>query len=180
METTEKEFIFSERGKGQPYDKRLIKQVIDQLREGVPRREVMQKYGMVQDTLIRWIQKYAPDLPQYKSYSTAEKRTVVRAVASGGMTFKQAKIAFNITHESMIRRWAKDFKEENIDLSSFTPKEMPKKKADLTDNSELKALRKALEQEVLKNKALNTMIDIAEQQLKIDIRKKSGARQSSK
>jgi hypothetical protein len=32
----------------------------------------------------------------------------------------------------------------------------------------------------LKLKALNTLIDVAEEQLKIDIRKKSGARQSSK
>ena len=30
----------------------------------------------------------------------------------------------------------------------------------------------------LKIKALNTLIDVAEEQLKIDIRKKSGARQS--
>jgi len=40
------------------------------------------------------------------------------------------------------------------------------------------ALQKALEETELKIKALNTLIDVAEEQLKIDIRKKSGARQS--
>ena len=40
------------------------------------------------------------------------------------------------------------------------------------------ALQKALEEAELKIKALNTLIDVAEEQLKIDIRKKSGARQS--
>jgi transposase len=42
------------------------------------------------------------------------------------------------------------------------------------------ALQKALEEAELKLKALNILIDVAEEQLKIDIRKKSGARQSSK
>ena len=41
-----------------------------------------------------------------------------------------------------------------------------------------KLLQEALEYEQLKNRALNTLIDVAEEQLKISIRKKSGARQS--
>ena len=40
------------------------------------------------------------------------------------------------------------------------------------------ALEKALQEAELKIKALNTLIDVAEDQLKIDIRKKSGAKQS--
>jgi hypothetical protein len=40
------------------------------------------------------------------------------------------------------------------------------------------ALQKALREAELKIKALNTLIDVAEEQLKIDIRKKSGAKQS--
>jgi len=46
--------------------------------------------------------------------------------------------------------------------------------------AEAEALKKALEEAQMKIKALNTLIDVAEDQLKIDIRKKSGARQSSK
>ncbi|MBK7245556.1 MAG: hypothetical protein IPH98_17230 [Saprospiraceae bacterium] len=42
------------------------------------------------------------------------------------------------------------------------------------------ALEKALEEAELKIKALNTLIDLAEEQLNIDIRKKSGAKQSLK
>ena len=40
------------------------------------------------------------------------------------------------------------------------------------------ALQKALQEAELKIKALNTLIDVAEEQLKISIRKKSGAKQS--
>ena len=57
---------------------------------------------------------------------------------------------------------------------------MSSKRPTTSDSEEIKALKKALEEANLNNKALNTMIDIAEQQLKIDIRKKSGAKQSSK
>ena len=46
--------------------------------------------------------------------------------------------------------------------------------------AQTEALQKALEEAELKIKALNTLIDVAEEQLKIDIRKKSGTKQSSK
>ena len=43
---------------------------------------------------------------------------------------------------------------------------------------EKEALLQALKEAELKIKALNTLIDVAKDQLKIDIRKKSGAKQS--
>jgi len=41
---------------------------------------------------------------------------------------------------------------------------------------EVKQLQKALRKAQLHNKLLNAIIDIAEEQLKVDIRKKSGAK----
>jgi transposase-like protein len=43
---------------------------------------------------------------------------------------------------------------------------------------DVKALKEALRKERLKNELLNTVIDIASKELGIDIRKKSGTRQS--
>ena len=57
---------------------------------------------------------------------------------------------------------------------------MGNKTTDQHDSPEVRALKKALEEANLKVRALDTLIDIAEQQLKIDIRKKSGAKRSSK
>jgi len=45
-------------------------------------------------------------------------------------------------------------------------------------DSERAALKKALEDSQVKISALNTLIDVAEDQFKIKIRKKAGARQS--
>ncbi|SMD16017.1 helix-turn-helix domain-containing protein [Pedobacter nyackensis] len=176
----ETEFIYSERSnKQQKFDKRLIEHIVQLVEQGVPRRDLIQQYGMASCTLIDWIHRYSSKVSKYKSYTQAEKRSVVRAIESG-MSVKQAQIAFNISYPSVIRRWLKEFKEENAELSVSKPIEVAKKTADTSEDLELKALKKALEEANLKIRALDTMIDIAEEQLKIDIRKKSGARQSSK
>lgn len=180
METTETEFIFTKRiSKKQRYDKRLILHIVHLADQGTPRRDLIQQYGMSSCTLSDWIHRYSSAVVKPKRYSVAERRSVIRAVESG-MSIKQAQIAFKISYPSVIRGWIKKFKAENADLSVSNPIEVAKKTPETSQTLELKALRKALEEANLKNRALNTMIDIAEEQLKIDIRKKSGARQSSK
>lgn len=180
MEIKETELIYSERSsKQQKFDKRLIDHIVRLAEQGTPRRDLIQKYGMAGCTLGDWMRRYSSKVSKYKSYTAAEKRSVVRAVESG-MSVRQAQIAFNISYPSVIRGWIKKCKEENTELSVSKPITVAKKISEVSAELELKALKKALEGEILKNRALNTMIDIAEEQLKIDIRKKSGARQSSK
>lgn len=180
METKETEFIFTARTSNrQFFDKRLIRHIVDLVEQGVPRRDLIEQYGMSRGTLINWIANGGPGGKRHKVYSMAEKRSVVRAVELG-MSVKHAQIAFHISSAGLIRRWIKNFKEENAELSSSNPLQVAKKITDRSEKTELEALQRALEEEILKNRALNTMIDIAEQQLKIDIRKKSGAKQSSK
>jgi transposase len=118
-------------------------------------------------------------LEKRKVYSTAEKRSVVRAVQAG-MRVSEAMVAYNISSRSTIRSWINAFSKENMEISSSKPTEMPKKITPETENAAIKALKMELAEANLKIKALDTMIDIAEEHLKIDIRKKSGARQSSK
>jgi len=180
METKETELIYSERtSKQQRFDKRLILHIVHLVEQGTPRRDLMDQYGMASCTLGDWIRRYSSKVSKYKSYTVSEKRSVVRAVESG-MSVKQAQIVFNISYPSVIRGWIKKFTSENAELSGFKTIEVPKKTPETSEALELKALKKALEEANLKIRALDTMIDIAEDQLKIDIRKKSGARQSSK
>ncbi len=56
-------------------------------------------------------------------------------------------------------------------------KESSKPQQERELEQKLKILEKELEHEKLRTRALNTMIDIAEKELKISIRKKSGAKQ---
>ena len=68
---------------------------------------------------------------------------------------------------------------ENVELAAYDPFEMKDKPVDTTGlDPEKEALKKALEDAQLKISALNTLIDVAEDQFKIKIRKKAGARQS--
>ena len=54
------------------------------------------------------------------------------------------------------------------------------KKPDVPLPTDITELQRELAKERLKNQLLNAMIDIAEKELKIPIRKKSGTKQSSK
>lgn len=180
MDTKETEFEFQFRTSNkQSFDKRLISHIIELLNQGMPRRDLIERYGVCSATLTRWLRGHHLDVTTRKSYTSSEKRSVVRAIESG-MTVNQAQSAFKISSPSVIQRWVKKFKEENTELVDLKPIEVAKKVAEISEETDLRALKKALEEANLKIKALDTMIDIAEEQLKIDIRKKSGARQSSK
>lgn len=179
METEETSFIFSSRSNTrQGFDKRLICHIVNLVEQGVPRRDLIREYGMSSKSLDVWLTKHGYRSKK-RSYSPAERRSVVRAIESG-MSFKEAQVVFNVSCRSSIKNWIKRFKEENTELSVYNPLELAKKTTETSEDLELKALKKALEEANLKIRALDTLIDIAEEQLKIDIRKKSGARQSSK
>ena len=56
METTETEFIFTGRSsKNQKFDKRLVEHIVRLVEQGVPRKDIMQEYGMSSWTLTDWI-----------------------------------------------------------------------------------------------------------------------------
>lgn len=114
--------------------------------------------------------------------SDDKKLQVVQEYLNTDITQKELLIKYNLGGKQNINNWIRKF-----GLSSSTKVQIYKKRTmtDKTDkyiydrSSELiiKKLEKELEHERLKNLALNTVIDIAEEDLKINIRKKSGAKQ---
>lgn len=114
-----------------------------------------------------------------KIYTNLQKRTVVTAIEQGRMSIKEAQTAYGVKNEKIIRNWLAQYKTEKVELCIITEPVMAKKTKPFS-TAQAEALKKALEEAELKIKALNTLIDVAEEQLKIDIRKKSGAKQSSK
>jgi transposase-like protein len=110
-----------------------------------------------------------------KTISKTEKRWIVRELQSGRMTIGQAREQFELQSKypvQLLKRWIKQYSSDIVlTLPVMTEKE--KQKLDAA-NKRLKQLEKQLEDAQMKNIALETMIDIAEEQLKIVIRKKSG------
>ena len=168
------------------YDKRLIAQVLEQIRDGVPRRQICDQYNIKMGTLKSWIEKDRLGIGSEnlnRTVSNQVKRSVVRAIENGRLSVREAQIIHGIRSASAIRKWMAQFQQENDELAIVKDSGMKKKKhtqGNSTDNSQdIKALQKALEEAQLKVAALNTLIDVAEEQLKINIIKKPVAKQSN-
>lgn len=89
----------------------------------------------------------------------------------------EARDHFKLGHDykRIIRNWQSKYSEKfNLSLQAMSTKEQ-------TDIKKLEKriteLEKKLEEAKMKNVALNTLIDIVEQDYKLEIRKKSGPRQ---
>lgn len=117
-------------------------------------------------------------MEEQKTIGNSKKRWLVREIESGRMTVGEAKEhveMFSKDPASLIRAWQKKFSPEiSFTLPVMTEKE--KQKLDAAQKR-MKELEKQLENAQMKNIALETMIDIAEEQLRISIRKKSGPKQ---
>lgn len=141
-------------------------------------KAVMARYRISDKTLANWRKQFSqthkPVTPRV--YKFSEKRSVLRAIEKG-MSVSDAAIAFGIRNSGSIREWIKQTKAENADLSAIA---MKKARQQEPKDQDLEALRQQLAEAQLKIKALETLIDVAEEHLKIDIRKKPGARQSPK
>lgn len=162
------------------YDKRLIREIVKQVENDMPRAEAIATYGMSRQSLDRWMKVYGSEAylnSRPRQFKDSERRSMVRAIKSG-MSLADAESTFGV-NRTTLRGWIVKFAENN-DLGGSNPVVMSKKPTDTLTSDEVRALQKALAEEKLKVAGLNTLIDIAEEHLKIDIRKKSGAKQSSK
>lgn len=164
------------------YDRRFILEVIKEIEEGLPVQAACTKYHLNKASVRRWLSD--PGFRHFKSrrrfFSVVDKRSIVRAIRREGLNYKEAAIAFQISVKA-IQNWEKEFAAENAELGTCNQETLNKKKTEppvSTDNEQMQQLRHQLAEARLKIAALNTLIDVAEQQLKIEIRKKPGARQS--
>lgn len=108
----------------------------------------------------------------------AFRRWLVREILSGRMTRKEAMDRFDFGNNSPRKTldwWMKQYSPSiPVTLPVMSEKERQKLEA---LQKQVKELEKQLENAQMKNVALETMIDVAEEQLKIKIRKKPGPKQ---
>jgi transposase len=114
-------------------------------------------------------------------YSDEFKKTVVDEVLTGILSKEEARYKYGIKGNSAILNWIRKFDGYNKSKSMKSKKNPVKSgKSDEELEAENARLKQELDIEQLRNRALNVMIDIAENQFKIPIRKKPGAKQSKK
>jgi transposase len=119
---------------------------------------------------------------EVNSYTDDFKLKVVQEYLMSETTFDRLQKKYGIRSGSCITQWIRKF-----DLESPTKEEIELEKTMREQNQitpreqelelEIRQLKKDLERERLRTLALNTMINIAERDLKIKVRKNSGAKQ---
>lgn len=109
-----------------------------------------------------------------RDYNLGFKLAVVSQVEKGELTYKQAQKLYGIQGRSTVLVWLR--KHGNLDWSK--PALLMKSKSKETPSQKIKRLERELEDEKLRNKILNTMIDISDSQYGTAIRKKYSSQQS--
>ena len=112
------------------------------------------------------------------TYEVAFRRWLVRELEEERMTVSEAIERFNFNPASgrtLLSDWRKKYAPEMVlNLPVMTEKERQKVE---TLQKRLREAEQQLEHAQMKNIALETLIDVAEDKLKISIRKKPGAKQ---
>ena len=111
-------------------------------------------------------------------YSDSFRRMVVEEVLSGSIYIAGAAKKYGIAHRSTVSSWIK-WHQNNADIELPKPPSMNEKETDRPEgeSEQIRELKAALELAKLKIIGLETLIDVAEEQLNIDIRKKPGTKQ---
>lgn len=119
-------------------------------------------------------EKFKNDLPEGE-YEVAFRRWLVRELNDKKLTRSEAAATFNLSGHSLLHDWVKKYSDAHeLPLPVMTAQEKLELQALKKRNKELE---KKHESDLMHIKALNTFIDIAEEQLNINIRKKSGTKQ---
>lgn len=114
---------------------------------------------------------------RYKLYEESLKRQVVREVQQGLISKEEAKRKYSIPGHGTVLNWIRKFEEQDptknrsMDYKNSDKEELIKR---------IKQLELELEDEQLRAEGYSKMIDIAEEQLNITIRKKSTTKQSKR
>ena len=116
-----------------------------------------------------------------RTYSDEFKQKVLQAIIEDGLMPTEIVRRFGVKNESTVRNWINKYNQNLLSL--------PEKQDNISDMQELskedlekkvKDLEKQLSYEKMKSEAFDTMIKIAEKELKISIRKKSDTKQFKK
>lgn len=151
------------------------KALVAQVEAGALQNVVAKAHNIAVSSLAQWIKQYASAsflANMRKRHDRSLIATTIRAIREGRLTIKEAAIQ-NDVHMVTVRSWIKKAKQKDADL--FPALCEPAVPIDPSDTES--QLRQELEAARLKIRALETMIEVAENELQIPIRKKPGAKQ---
>lgn len=128
--------------------------------------------------LTDYMEGFQVPATNYQDYENSFRRWLVSEIDGERMSMQEARDRFGlhrINYKAIIRRWQDLYSEPfHLSLATMTTKE----RTDIKQlEKRIKELEAQLELAQMKNVALETVVDIAEQDYKLDIRKKYGPKQ---
>ena len=129
-----------------------------------------------------WYETREVELKSY-NFTDDDRILIVREYLESGLPADDIITKYHISNRSVLFSWMDKFLNRNDSLPLLSEPSNFEDMAKTTDEllkekeAEIKRLRKALELEKLRSHAFSTMIDVAEQNFNIPIRKKAGTKQ---
>jgi transposase len=149
----------------------------------ISQEEFCKQYNISPTSIRNWqlqIERAPEDLKSISPrphHTEGFKLQVVKEVVMGGLSFVEAQKKYNIASRNTVVEWCKRYSDQIGGIKIQSPMKKNKEDSPQPQDDRIAQLEKALEDSNLKNLALETMINIAEKELKINIRKKSGTKQ---
>ena len=111
-------------------------------------------------------------------YSETFRIHVVSEVENGRLSVAEVNRKYNIAGHTTVSKWCRKYGKNTNKQINLKGTVMAKEEHEIIRlHNEIKALKANLDDERMKNVVLETMVDIAEKELEIPIRKKYGAKQ---
>ena len=172
-----------ERKKGARRSENQKKAAVRDLESGkYTRLQVMEKYKILSDSsLLGWCQLYAIDKSKYlrkKRHSVSTKIKAVQEIQSGLLSVDEAMEKYDMSR-GRVRHWLKEYSitPDKVDPPSLCIQSNSDRIGNRKQSAKEKELEAALKAAQLKILGLETMIEVAETELNVSIRKKSGTKQ---
>jgi transposase len=159
----------------------VVKQIVKEIEAGeISIEEAHDKYSVSRVTVVNWMKRHSvwnEDEYIHQRPPTELKRRVVQQIEQGILTRKEATKKYKVD-STTIGSWLKLY---SCEVKIILPKMQERAQQDIYEISliehEKAGLKTAVTELKLKVAALETMIEIAEKEYKINIRKKSGTKQ---
>ena len=115
------------------------------------------------------------------TYSETFKIHVVTEIENGKLSIAEANRKYNIAGHMTVSKWCLKYGKCSSKQKAIKGTYMAREDHEIVRlHNEIKALKDELENARMKNVVLETMVDVAEKELEIPIRKKYGAKQSGR
>jgi transposase len=158
-------------------DPESIKLILEEIKQGASPESILKKYKISRlETIKGWQKKYGiiePILPKLTHLSSTTKRLLVHEILSNRISADEVIYEYKVS-KNAINKWLRQYNcNKDLNMEEEKGNSEESKKDVLQELSD----KKHIEELQLKILGLETMIDLAEQKFKIDIRKKSGTKQ---